>query len=74
MSVDGHKTVDVDVQRHFRSFQKSCPTEELGPFPGKCTGARISLAALTGVVFSRAHRGCADRRLHFSTEIKCCCV
>lgn len=74
VSVDVHKTGDVDVQRHFSSFQKSRPTEEMGPFPGKCTEARISLAALTEVVFSRAHRGCAEGRLHFSTAIKCQCV
>lgn len=73
VSVDVHKTVDMDVQRHFSSFQKSCPTEEMGPFPGKCTGARISLAVVTGVVFARAHRGCAEGRLHFGIEIKCRC-
>lgn len=31
----------------------------------------ISLAALTEVVFSRAHRGCAEGRLHFSIAVKC---
>lgn len=42
MPVDGHKTGDVDVQRRFSSLQKSCPTEEMGPFPGNALGPDFS--------------------------------
>jgi len=71
VSVDVHKTVCRDIPVLFRN---PAPLKSMGPFPGKHTGARISLAALTGAVLSRSRTGYAEGRLHFSIEIKCHCV
>lgn len=55
-------------------FQSSVPLKSVGPFPGKYTGARISLATLTGAVLFSTRIGHAEERLHLSVEIKYLCA